>query len=443
MVLGIAAAVALAILCWRGGYVRYKADDFWTASIVTRLGFWKSQTWWYERWSGRFAYTFLIGIVELIGPAIVPALVAIVFLAWIGATFALLKKLDFPYPMAMALTFVYAVAEGAADVPQTILWQTGLLTYVLPIAGLTAWLATTVHRDAVRWYDAVAPFVLGGFSETNTIAQIILLTGLAFLFRKRIFGAALLASIASLVVVAVAPGNAVRMSIYPRHGLPWIIPHTIRGTAMFFVGEITESGLPLLTTFVAAMFLAPRVQRRIVIAILIVTALTAAATYATSLIALAVAPPARALIVRHCFFVITVATAGAAMRFQRFALALTIVALAGPIVSGVLRARNIPDAAKFARAWDRLDADLRRNRGRAVVVAGAPGSVGTLAFITHDPRAWSNHCISDYYSLNGIASAPPGRLGSPKLLEDLPVYATEGPRRHDDNDVVRLRFASD
>src|SRR5579872_1172373 len=123
MVLGIAAAVALAILCWRGGYVRYKADDFWTASIVTRLGFWKSQTWWYERWSGRFAYTFLIGIVELIGPAIVPALVAIVFLAWIGATFALLKKLDFPYPMAMALTFVYAVAEGAADVPQTILWQ--------------------------------------------------------------------------------------------------------------------------------------------------------------------------------------------------------------------------------------------------------------------------------------------------------------------------------
>src|SRR5579859_7620442 len=158
MILGTAAAVALAILCWSGGYVRYKADDFWTASIVTRLGFWKSQTWWYERWSGRFAYTFLIGIVELIGPMIVPALVTIVIAAWIAATFALFRKLLFAYPLPCAVIFVYAVAEGAPDVPQAILWQTGLLTYVVPIAGLTAWLATTTGRQSIRWYDAAAPF---------------------------------------------------------------------------------------------------------------------------------------------------------------------------------------------------------------------------------------------------------------------------------------------
>src|ERR1051325_3397283 len=88
MIPGIAAAVALAVLCWSGRYVRYKADDFWTASIVARLGFWKSQTWWYERWSGRFAYTFLIGVVEWIGPAIVPALVTIAIVAWIAAATA-------------------------------------------------------------------------------------------------------------------------------------------------------------------------------------------------------------------------------------------------------------------------------------------------------------------------------------------------------------------
>ena len=67
MVVLVASGVALAILCVRGVYVRYNADDYWTASVVTRLGFWKSQTFWYERWSGRFAYTFLIGIVEAIG----------------------------------------------------------------------------------------------------------------------------------------------------------------------------------------------------------------------------------------------------------------------------------------------------------------------------------------------------------------------------------------
>src|SRR5579884_497557 len=101
---GIAAAVALASLCCSGAFVRYKADDFWTASIVARLGFWKSQTWWYQRWSGRFAYTFLIGVVERIGPAIVPLLVTIAILAWTAATYAVVKNLP------LALIFVYAAA---------------------------------------------------------------------------------------------------------------------------------------------------------------------------------------------------------------------------------------------------------------------------------------------------------------------------------------------
>ena len=74
----VASGLALTVLCVRGTYVRYKADDFWTASIVVRLGFWKSQMWWYQRWSGRFAYTFLIGVVEAIGPRLVPALVTLV-----------------------------------------------------------------------------------------------------------------------------------------------------------------------------------------------------------------------------------------------------------------------------------------------------------------------------------------------------------------------------
>jgi hypothetical protein len=118
-----------------------------------------------------------------------------------------------------------------------------------------------------------------------------------------------------------------------------------------------------------------------------------------------------------------------------------ILAIAAPVVSAIQRARNIPEAAAFARAWDRLDAQLRQNAGRDVVVDGAPGTVGTLRFITHDRFYWSNRCISDYYSLDGIASLP--LLIRPKPVENLHVYATEGPGGHDDHNVVRLRFASD
>ena len=456
MVLLVASGAALAVLCVRGIYVRYNADDYWTASIVARLGFWKSQSFWYQRWSGRFAYTFLIGIVEAIGPRFVPALVALAIASWFAATFALFKRLRIEYPAALAMAFVYAAAEGAPDVPQSILWQTGLLTYVVPIAGITAWLATTVDRERVRWYDAVLPFALAGFSESNTIAQIIALAALTFVFRKRIFVTALIASIASLAVVALAPGNAVRISLYPRHSLTWIANITLSGTASFFTSEVTQSGIALLLIFVASTLLEcgglPPLSKRCqgtalqnALAAAVVGIASTIAIYAASAMTLAVAPPARTLIVPHFFVVAAVAVAGTAVRIpERIAVPLLILlAIGGPLVAAVQRARVIPEAAAFARAWDRLDGELRQNPGREVVVDGVPGSAGTLSFITHDRDRWSNHCISDYYSLTGIAAAPPGRLAGAKLLEDLPVYATEGPRRHDDNHVLRLRFASD
>ncbi len=445
VVLLVASCVSLAVLCWRGVYVRYKADDFWTASIVARLGFWKSQSFWYQRWSGRFAYTFLIGIVEWLGPRVVPALVAPTIIAWFVATY-----LAFGRRAALAAAFVYAVAEGAMDVPQSILWQTGLLTYVVPIAGLTAWLATTIDRRSVRWYDAVVPFLLAGFSETNTLSQIIAVAAatIAFSQRRRIFATALVASIIALGIIAFSPGNAVRMSVYGHHSALRVIEDTLAGTGSFFMLEVTRSGVALLLVFVAAMLFAPEIGGRAAATAVAVSVCSASATYFASLLALGVAPPVRALIVPHFFFVISIVSLGAALPrvevLQRVAAPLLIVlSVGGPVVSAVMRARDIPDAAAFARAWDRLDAQLRQYRGREVIVANASGSAGTLSFITHDRNAWSNRCITDYYSLAGIAADPPGRSAAPQLLENLPVYAVEGPRRHDEHNVVLLRFATD
>jgi len=452
MILLLSSAAALAVLSVRGIYVRYKADDFWTASVVARLGFWKSQSWWYERWSGRFSYTFLIGVVEAIGPRILPVLVFATIAGWLAATFTLCKRLSIEYPLAVAAAFVFAASEGAPDVPQSILWQTGLLTYVVPVAGLTAWLASTVHRDRLRWYDVAVPFVLAGFSESNTIAQVIAIAGLLVLFRTRVFTAALLASIAGLAIVAIAPGNAVRMSVYARHSLESIVSGTLSNTSSFFLREVTESGVPLLLVFVAALLFAPRAPKRFAFTAVAVALIAALATHFATLFA-GFPAPQRTLFVPHVLVCIAAACVAQTIlsvvavpqqaRVPVLNILLILLAIAGPVVAAIGRARDIPDAAKFARAWDRLDADLRRNTGREVVVDGAPGSAGTLMFISHDRDKWANRCISDYYSLGGIAAAPPGPSTTGKLLEDLPVYATEGPRRHDDNHIVRLRFAAD
>jgi uncharacterized protein DUF6056 len=446
MILLISSAAALAALSVRGIYVRYKADDFWTASVVARLGFWKSQSWWYERWSGRFSYTFLIGIAEAIGPRILPVLVFATIAGWLAATLALCKRVGVEYPLAVAAAFVFAASEGAPDVPQSILWQTGLLTYVVPIAGLTAWLASTVNRDRVRWYDAVVPFLLAGFSESNTIAQVIAIAGLVFVFRTRAFTVAFIASIAGLIAVGIAPGNGVRMSVYPRHTLQWIVSGTLSNTATFFLREATESGVPLLLVFVTALLFAPRVPKRLAITAVAVAICSTLVTHFATLATIGFPAPQRTLFVPH--FLVCIAAACVAQTLvavpQRFAVpVLILLAIGGPIVTAIQRVRDIPEAVQFARAWDKLDADLRRNPGREVVVDGAPGNAGTLMFITHDRDKWANRCISDYYSLTGIAAAPPGPSAVGKLLEDFPVYAIEGPRRHDDNHIVRLRFAGD
>ena len=70
--IGLAAPlVALAI---GGLFSRYAADDYCTASQVQMAGFVEAQSRLYVGWSGRFAATLLVTLVELIGPAVVPVL---------------------------------------------------------------------------------------------------------------------------------------------------------------------------------------------------------------------------------------------------------------------------------------------------------------------------------------------------------------------------------
>ena len=201
----------------------------------------------------------------------------------------------------------------------------------------------------------------------------------------------------------------------------------------------------MLLVFFAALLFAPRAPKLLAItAVAVAIGSTLVTHFAT--LAIGFPAPQRTLFVPHVLVVIAFACLGclSVPVPARFAVPVVILlAIGGPVVIAIERVRDLPEAVTFAKAWDRLDADLRRNPGREVVVDGAPGNAGTLMFITHDREKWANRCISDYYSLTGIAAAPTGPSTVGKLLEDFPVYATEGPRRHDDNHIVRLRFAAD
>jgi hypothetical protein len=74
--------VPLAAYAYLGLFSRYAADDYCTAGQVVTRGLLGLELQLYEAWSGRFAFTFVVGLVELIGSGATRVLPAIAIVAW-------------------------------------------------------------------------------------------------------------------------------------------------------------------------------------------------------------------------------------------------------------------------------------------------------------------------------------------------------------------------
>src|ERR1700730_7485789 len=86
MLLALAGLAApLMALAFGGLSSRYAADDYCTAGQVQLAGFVDAQSRLYVGWSGRFAATLGVTLVELIGPRAVPFLPTVALLAWVAA----------------------------------------------------------------------------------------------------------------------------------------------------------------------------------------------------------------------------------------------------------------------------------------------------------------------------------------------------------------------
>src|ERR1700716_4472246 len=84
MALGVALALPLAVYASVGGFARYTADDYCWAGVLRTEGFLSAQVSWYTVYSPRYAFTFIVNVVELAGPAIVPALPIAAILVWLA-----------------------------------------------------------------------------------------------------------------------------------------------------------------------------------------------------------------------------------------------------------------------------------------------------------------------------------------------------------------------
>ena len=80
-VLCVILALPLATYASVGAYARYTADDYCWAGVLRVEGFLRAQILWYSGYSPRYAFTFLVNVAELAGPAIFPFLPAVAIVA--------------------------------------------------------------------------------------------------------------------------------------------------------------------------------------------------------------------------------------------------------------------------------------------------------------------------------------------------------------------------
>ncbi|MGI9145233.1 MAG: hypothetical protein ACR2IK_01575, partial [Chloroflexota bacterium] len=189
--LGSALALPLLGYATIGSFARYTADDYCWAGVLRTEGFFRAQMLWYTQYSPRYTFTLLVNLAELAGPALVPALPAVAMVIWLVALTWTCAQFRITLGRLSTATSAVLLAEVAAlgslqtapDMAQSLYWQTGMLTYLLPLVLATllmGWIRRALQQHSVTpWtlgVSGLVTFLAGGLSETYLIPQNVALT---------------------------------------------------------------------------------------------------------------------------------------------------------------------------------------------------------------------------------------------------------------------------
>jgi len=474
IVLGASMMIPLGVHAYMGGFARYIADDFCTLGTLRRLGFFGSQVNWYENWSGRFSFTFIVNLTQLAGPKLTPILPAIALVLWLLAVTCLTLRwqrwlrISRSIILAIILAFalsglvIFATLEGSPNVYQSLYWQTGMLTYTLPLILLTAYLGWLLlfadglpdksrHSWAIPASGAVA-FVFGGFSETFVSVQTALLIALFTLStimlrgKKRrqvnaFIGAGIVGSVLAMLVIVLAPGNLVRRSLMPPSPDPLeLIKKSLFDVYIFSVISFRRQPyivvlsviLPALIGFLT--FSERSLKKpfrksdwvRWLCPLLVIPVLTAGLILASimpSEYAISSYPDDRVLIMPVYFLFLGLVLWGLSIGSRVRSLApietrwvLSTASLAFGLIAcslsvfGFNAARTITDEASGARqnaiAWDKRDNTLKNIVEEEGVPIAVPSlhHMGFLAEIGYDPNEWINRCVAQAYGVDAVVA---------------------------------------
>jgi hypothetical protein len=460
---------ALAGLAYLGTFTRFHADDFCMAADATHIGLVGMLPKWYATWSGRFMFILFSGLFGLGGPGFAGWLPALAEAAWLAslswAVLPLFKRAGWPYPKRLSVVTgalgLLVLLSSTPNLFQSFFWEAGLITYSLPLIGLTfncglilrAWL-----QPAKTWGSAIGVFLLalvcGGFNEAFIALQValfalVLCAGLIFGDRSRrrsqlpVLGAALAGGLLAMAIVIAAPGNQVRQgAVGDQPGLVRIVTFSIRNAAFifgkFFIKTPFWAFLSLSLPFLAGWLFHPAGQdashlqsslkwwRQGWLRWLVTVGLTAfvlvTAACAPVVFALNAYPDDRTIIIPQfvitCAVISASALLGTGLRGNKIIpdprerpavgrairAGMALILLAGVGYATWLTASQSPDFQAYARAWDQRAAVIQQAAaaGEAdVTVAGLSARFG-LADLNESPDNWVNRCMAYYYDIRNL-----------------------------------------
>ena len=453
----LALLAGLASLANLGWLARFQADDYCTYGRYVSLGLGGSQAYWYLHWSGRFSATFVNTLLHAISLRSPMVLAAFTLIGWtLAGTWAAARWLGQPpagrNPLAalvLGACLPLASLSLAPNLYQVLYWQTGHLTYLLPLVGMTAlvgWLAGRPHQAEWGPVDLALTFgaalLLAGFSETfgfvQTIGWGLMATySLAVNRGSGTWKLALAGAVGSglgLLIVALAPGNDVRQGLMqPPSPIPQVLARSVRDAYVLGASLVKYQALTLALAVAAAFGVSVSLRpeptkttsagRRAWLGIFlwpVASFLLVAAVMFPSEYALSSYPDGRVL-VTAAFVVISaviVWAAGLAQivtaidrvqvhRRYWLPLVLLVVAVLAAWVSVGQIGRGLqlrPDMQDFATGWENRHQAIRQavaNGAERLAVASLPHLSG-LAEVEIDPDTWINRCIAEAYGLRSV-----------------------------------------
>jgi hypothetical protein len=453
--------IPVVVLAGNGVFSRYVADDFCTANVVARYGLLGAQAQWYMSWTGRFGSVLVIDLLAWLGPWTVPLTPALLLLAWIACAAAAAHTLRgtargrgaWQLSALAGAVLALSTLAGAPSLWQSVYWQTGAVTYLLPLVLMTA--AVVVGGRACRigqtlrtrrlWTltGAALVFLSVGCSEIamGLVVGILGATTTCLVAtyhgprRGRILtmlGIWLATALVASVIVIVSPGNSMRGTLVATQDVAHLAifsslyPAFVAAEFLLRVPaySVLAYGAAFLIGKSDSQYAGVRSKTAALGAVAVgYTAVAAAGLPA--MLALGSAPPERAEIIPvfalvstlvYCGYLHGVARRAAPARPNprpRRALVLVLGCTAivlGPVLTTVHAASAAAEFRAYADAIDGVDAAARAAVARgqtSIVVPGVtePAAVD-LTEILSNPSAWPNTCIAEYYGLQAIAAYP-------------------------------------